>query len=144
MTLANVLKLMIQDIVRLHIIPQVGLAVDDIKGIQDAAVLKRLALQVHHSVIVMVCMYMYMYTYFQVELALSVEELLPIGLRRYFITEEFTVVPNRKLNFLEKIRYMVAGSESDRFDSQETISNALHPQPVSIYVCRQFELDDGG
>jgi len=64
-------------------------------------------------------------------LVLSVEELLPIKMRRYFIREEFTVVPNRKLSYLEKLRYMAFGSESSRFDSQETISNALHPQPVS-------------
>ncbi len=67
------------------------------------------------------------------ELALSVEELLPIGLRRYFITEEFTIVPNRKLGFLENLRYIAFG-ESSRYDSQENIVNALHPQPVSEYT----------
>lgn len=59
------------------------------------------------------------------------EELLPIRLRRYYITEEYTVHPNRVLSFIEKLRYSVFGSESSRFDSQENISSALHPQPVS-------------
>ena len=46
---------MLSTFVYMHILtlpPQVGLAVDDIKGILEAAVLKRLALQV---------LYMYMY-----------------------------------------------------------------------------------
>jgi hypothetical protein len=67
-------------------------------------------------------------------LALSVEEFLPIGLRRYFIAEEFTVVPNRKLGFVEHLRYKVFGSENSRFDSHENISSSLHPEPVSV-VC---------
>lgn len=67
-------------------------------------------------------------------MALSVEELLPIGLRRYFITEEYVVVPNRKLGFVEHLRYKVFGSEDARFDSQENISTSLHPQPVSKIV----------
>lgn len=67
------------------------------------------------------------------ELALSVEELLPIGLRRYFITEEYTVVPNRTFGFMEHLRYKVFGSETSRYDSQENISKSLHPEPVSMY-----------
>ena len=70
------------------------------------------------------------------ELALSVEELLPIGLRRYFITEEYTVMPNRTLSFMENLRYKVFGSENSRFDSQENISRSLHPEPVSILFLR--------
>ena len=69
---------------------------------------------------------------FQVELALSVEELLPARSRRYFIREKYTITPNiRRLGFFENFRYGLFGSEADRFDSQENISNALHPQPVS-------------
>ena len=60
------------------------------------------------------------------------EELLPIRLRRYFIREEYTIAPNiKRLGFFENFRYGLFGSESDRFDSQENISSALHPQPVS-------------
>ena len=65
------------------------------------------------------------------ELALSVEELLPHRLRRYYITEKRVIIPNRKLNIIEILRFNVFGSESSRFDSEENITNALHPQPVS-------------
>ena len=69
---------------------------------------------------------------FQVELALSVEELLPARSRRYFIREKYTITPNvRRLGFFENFRYGLFGSKADRFDSQENISSALHPQPVS-------------
>lgn len=67
----------------------------------------------------------------QVELALSVEELLPNKLRRYYIIEERVIFPNRNLNIVEKLRFNIFGSESSRFDSEENITNALHPQPVS-------------
>lgn len=67
------------------------------------------------------------------ELALSVEELLPARSRRYFIREKYTISPNlRKLGFFERFRYGLFGSEADRFDSQENISSALHPQAVSF------------
>lgn len=88
----------------------VGLAVDDIKGILEAAVLKRLALQV--------------------ELTLSVEELFPVRLRRSFIIGCREVVPNRSLSLWERFRYTAWGGE--RNDSSETISNALHPPQTAI------------
>lgn len=65
-------------------------------------------------------------------MALSVEELLPIRLRRYFIRETRLIRPNRDFNLVEKLRFNIFGSESSRFDSPENISNALHPLPVSI------------
>lgn len=65
-------------------------------------------------------------------MALSVEELLPQRVRRWFIKGKFTVLPNRKLNMVEKIRYEIFGAE-DRYDSPDNISNALHPQPVSLH-----------
>ena len=43
----------------------------------------------------------------QVELALSVEELLPKRLRRYLITETRVIFPNRNLNIIEKLRFNV-------------------------------------
>ena len=103
---------------------------DDIKGIQDAAVLQRLALQVHSCVAIM---RLYILTpCMQVELVLSVEELLPTRLRRFFIKEQQTVKPNRKLNLMEKIRFTIFNIGSGQLDRQEYISNALHPQQVSI------------
>ena len=81
---------------------------------------------------------MYYFNGYQVELALSVEELLPNRLRRYFIREQVVVVPNRKLNIIEKLRFNVFGTESSRFDSEENISNALHPQPVSTTICHSI------
>ena len=68
----------------------------------------------------------------QVELVLSVEELLPTRLRRFFIKEQQTVKPNRKLNLMERIRFRIFNLGSDQFDRQEYISNALHPQQVSV------------
>jgi len=97
----------------------VGLAVDDIKGIQEAAVLKRLALQV--------------------ELALSAEEFFPRRVRRWFIIGQHEVKPNRPLTIWEHFRYRVWGGT--RFDSAENITNALHPplEPIE-HVQQQTRL----
>ena len=92
---------------------QVGLAVDDIKGTLEKAVLKRLTLQV--------------------ELALSVEELLPTRLRRHFIIGGQEVLPNQAIGPIETLRHKVFGS--DRFDSAENISEALHPALVRDHLC---------
>ena len=78
---------------------------------------------------------MYIHSYdlfhYQVELALSVEELLPRVLRRRVIVGSREIWPNRKLNIFEKFWYEVVGSY--RFDSLENIINALHPPPVSSW-----------
>ena len=85
-----------------------GLAVDDIKGTLEKAVLKRLALQV--------------------ELALNVEELLPTRLRRHFIIGGLDVWPNESINPLKALRRKLVGA--DRYDSAENINEALHPPLV--------------
>ena len=61
----------------------VGLAVDDIKAVQDSAVLQRLAMQV--------------------TLNLDVEKMLPDFLRRKVIKRSETVFPNQKKNILAMI-----------------------------------------
>lgn len=63
----------------------VGLAVDDIKAVQDGAVLQRLAMQV--------------------SLNLDVEKLLPDFIRRRMVIRQETVYPNVKKNILAKIFY---------------------------------------
>lgn len=74
--------------------------------------------------------YLY-YTTLQVELTLSVEELLPHSLRRKFIIGERTITPNRKLKLSEKIWYKVL--KFRRFDDPETIINGLNPPSVCKY-----------
>ena len=60
-----------------------GLAVDDIKTVQDNAVLSRLAMQV--------------------TLNLDVERMLPDCIRRRFIVKQQTVYPNEKRGMVTKI-----------------------------------------
>ena len=67
----------------------------------------------------------------KVDLALSVEELFPTHWRRHFIEKTRTIKPNRKLNIVEKFRYVHFGKENDRYDSSENISSALNPPLVS-------------
>ncbi|CAI8048714.1 Transient receptor potential cation channel subfamily A member 1 homolog [Geodia barretti] len=88
----------------------VGLAVDDIKGILEAAVLKRLALKV--------------------ELTLNIEELFPVHLRRFFIIGSQEIAPNRDFTLWEKFSYLAWGGE--RTDSSEKIVNALNPPQTPI------------
>ena len=122
---------------------QVGLAVGDIKGILEAAVLKRRTLQVtfnslhpNHDPLLPLPSFPSLILSLtptpslpQVELALSVEELFPRRLRRWFIIGSREISPNRSLSLWERFRYSVWGGE--RFDSSEKISNALHPRQVS-------------
>eukprot|EP00095_Tigriopus_kingsejongensis_P005747 maker-scaffold28_size608977-snap-gene-2.12 protein:Tk05747 transcript:maker-scaffold28_size608977-snap-gene-2.12-mRNA-1 annotation:"transient receptor potential cation channel subfamily a member 1-like protein" len=61
----------------------VGLAVDDIKAVQDNAVLQRLAMQV--------------------TLNLDVEKILPSFIRRRFIVAQETVLPNMRKSFVAKV-----------------------------------------
>lgn len=63
------------------------------------------------------------------DLALSIEAKFPTGLRRLFIREEYTVVPNRNLSIREKLLNTAFGV-GNRYDSSENISNALHPKKV--------------
>jgi transient receptor potential cation channel subfamily A protein 1 len=88
----------------------VGLAVDDIKGILEAAVLKRLALQV--------------------ELAVNVEELFPRRIRRWLMIGSRRVRLNRQLGVLERARAALSGKE--RFDSSDNIARALKPALTPI------------
>jgi transient receptor potential cation channel subfamily A protein 1 len=87
----------------------VGLAVDNIKGTLDDAVLKRRALQV--------------------ELVLTVEEVLPVYLRRYFITGSREIHPNRSLSLWEKCKNAWGREQKD---SSENISKALNPPLTPI------------
>ncbi|XP_048765661.1 transient receptor potential cation channel subfamily A member 1 homolog isoform X2 [Ostrea edulis] len=81
----------------------VGLAVDDIKAVQEQAALKRMAMQV--------------------ELALDVERVVPEFIRRRFVTKCDTYRPNRKtLNPLK----LLARAEAGDLSSQ-AISKALDP-----------------
>ena len=59
-----------------------GLAVDDIKTVQDNAMLSRLAMQVN--------------------LNLDVEKMLPDFLRRRFVVRQETVRPNKRSGFLTR------------------------------------------
>ncbi len=61
----------------------VGLAVDNIKMVQENAALQRLAMQV--------------------ELNLDVEKLLPEWIRRRFMVKEETVYPNKRIGILSRI-----------------------------------------
>ncbi|XP_064648007.1 transient receptor potential cation channel subfamily A member 1 homolog isoform X2 [Lineus longissimus] len=61
----------------------VGLAVDDIKGVQEQAVLQRLAMQV--------------------ELALDVECFVPMFISRKFVVKSQKFKPNRQRNWIQKI-----------------------------------------
>ncbi|XP_019851378.1 PREDICTED: transient receptor potential cation channel subfamily A member 1 homolog [Amphimedon queenslandica] len=93
----------------------VGLAVDDIKGMQESAGTNRLALRV--------------------ELTLTVEEYLPLWLRKNFIVGRDTIYPNRKLGFIKHLLYNVLGVF--RFDSAENIKNALNAPPAPIEEVQQ-------
>ena len=83
--------------------PQVGLAVDDIKSVQDNAMLSRLAMQVN--------------------LNLDVERMLPDCLRRRFVVRKETVWPNKRFriwtqllndaNLLTKITKTILADEQE-------------------------------
>ena len=64
------------------------------------------------------------------ELVLSVEEFLPVGLRRFFIVGSREVFPNRELSRWKRFRNYMWGGE--KFDSSEKINNAIHPPLVSF------------
>lgn len=87
----------------------VGLAVDDIKAVQEQAVLKRLAMQV--------------------ELALDVERIVPEIIRRRFVVKKKTIKPQissgkKALNMLLNL--------NENFLSPAEISKALDADLVSI------------
>ena len=66
---------------------------------------------------------------FKVELALSVEALMPKLIRRNLIRKKNEVYPNRKFNPWEYFRFKVLSI--DRYDSPDKISSALNP--VQVY-----------
>lgn len=81
----------------------IGLAVDDIKAVQDQAVLKRLAMQV--------------------ELALNVESVLPQFIRRKFVVKCQYIEPNKAVrNPLRRLLNIESG-----FMSTQAIIKALNP-----------------
>jgi transient receptor potential cation channel subfamily A protein 1 len=88
----------------------VGLAVDDIKGMQQSAAISRLALRV--------------------ELTLTLEEYIPLPLRKKMIIGHMTIKPNRKLKFFDFIRYRILGVF--RFDSDQNINQYIHPIPTPL------------
>ncbi|XP_033741695.1 transient receptor potential cation channel subfamily A member 1 homolog [Pecten maximus] len=81
----------------------VGLAVDDIKAVQEQAALKRMAMQV--------------------ELALDVERIVPEFIRRKFVTKKQTIKPNQGLkNPFSRLANLEAGDLSSA-----AINKALNP-----------------
>lgn len=82
----------------------VGLAVDDIKAVQEQAILKRLAMQV--------------------ELALDVESIVPQFIRRRFVVKCRTIRPNANRHYCTVFRRLMAESEL----SSEAIVKALNPE----------------
>ena len=66
----------------------------------------------------------------QVNLALSVEQLMPDSLRRKLIIKEHQVKPNRKPNPYQWFRYEVL--KVQRAASAELVENALNPPIVSL------------
>ncbi|KAI0226875.1 hypothetical protein LSAT2_022672 [Lamellibrachia satsuma] len=84
----------------------VGLAVDDIKAVQEQAILKRLAMQV--------------------ELALDVESIVPQFIRRRFVVKCRTIRPNSTRHHCKVFRRFMAESEL----SSEAIVKALNPELI--------------
>jgi hypothetical protein len=102
---------------------KIGLAVDNIKGTLNRALVKRRA--------------------WRVELVLNVEEVLPSSLRRFFIVGSYPLYPNRCLSLWERFVFVVWGRQ--KFDSSENINETLHPPltPVEQQTCRLLrEMDD--
>ncbi len=68
-------------------------------------------------------------------MTLSVEELMPLWLRRRFIVGERIIKPNRKLKMFERVWYEGLGFY--RFDDLDNITNALNPPMVIVilYYC---------
>jgi len=93
----------------------VGLAVDDIKTVQENAVLKRIAMQV--------------------ELVLGVEKLLPDCLREKWVVKTETLYPNRTINCLQYvfrnqpsidlITRMIISSNNNDVDNVKMKNNSL-------------------
>ncbi|CAC5420395.1 TRPA1 [Mytilus coruscus] len=95
----------------------VGLAVDDIKAVQEQAALKRMAMQV--------------------ELALDVERLVPEFIRRRFVIQKQKIRPNeRTLNPLKKLAAIEAGDLSSA-----AISKALNPELDDIEKLQESQDD---
>ena len=65
-------------------------------------------------------------------MTLSVEELLPLSIRRRFIIGERIIKPNRRLNVFERFWYNSLGF--NRFDAIDNITNALRPPLVCIII----------
>ncbi|ELT91340.1 hypothetical protein CAPTEDRAFT_201917 [Capitella teleta] len=91
----------------------VGLAVDDIKAVQEKAVLKRLAMQV--------------------ELALDVESIVPQFLRRKFVRKSLNVKPNdnsnnRMKHFFQKSMFMSSSTD---------LNKALNPELDEMEVLQE-------
>ncbi|CAD5117061.1 DgyrCDS5882 [Dimorphilus gyrociliatus] len=92
----------------------VGLAVDDIKAVQDQAVLKRLAMQV--------------------ELALDVERILPEFIRRRFVVKKKTIKPQVSSS---KKAFNQLLNLNENFLSPEEISKALDADLDEIEVVQE-------
>ena len=123
----------------------VGLAVDDIKAVQEQAVLKRLAMQVWHSCLkslqglgggaacfgcVNEAQVLQSVLFFcqQVELALDVESVVPQFIRRKFVVKEETITPNNNQgNFIKRFF-----STTSTFMSATAITKALNPELVCL------------
>ncbi|CAH1799596.1 unnamed protein product [Owenia fusiformis] len=96
-----VLFLVLMSIIIMNLL--VGLAVDDIKAVQDQAVLKRLAMQV--------------------ELALDVEGFLPHFIRRRFVLHKETLQPGKPPSCIKRVFKL-----GDAALSAVSIANALNPE----------------
>lgn len=83
----------------------VGLAVDDIKAVQENAVLKRLALQVLLKTLITPLL--------QVELTLNVEKLLPECLRRRWMLRTQVRILDRKFNLSFQSKLLMPNMNSN-------------------------------
>ncbi|XP_070568396.1 transient receptor potential cation channel subfamily A member 1 homolog isoform X2 [Ptychodera flava] len=113
-----VLFLIIMSIIIMNLL--VGLAVDDIKEVQEQAVLKRYAMQV--------------------ELALDVEQLIPQFIQRKFIVRKETIEPNYVYkNPVTRLYYYFAGTSAI---SAPSIAKALRPdlEPIDEVLENQEAL----
>ena len=106
---------------------QVGLAVDDIKQVQEDAELKRLALQVviNHFTTGSTSLLLLL----QVELTLGAEKLISRVFPHRFLRREHEIFPNRENTYWESIQSFWG---VERYDAPSRISRAIHPQQVCM------------
>lgn len=91
----------------------VGLAVDDIKGVLDQAVVNRVAMQVH--------------------LVLDVEKSLPSRFRQRYVMKEKTVYPNREFHWLNLMSHITTMDEiHEAVNPTKSVSDIVQEHTQSI------------